>query len=297
MLSLMAIKKALPAIGSLSVLLIVCACIAKGNPEKPTTDQAVLSLTDRTDAASSMQRFVPSASDLDAFLSVFPEIIDFPRAIEDTPPIGYPSLVKSERSPDIDLASAIMNWPAPPDRWRPSGWTWDLPQEAETPAPPEPDNEAPPGEAPMLGDSDYVGEWQHGFFAVGRIVRQDFQVLIACYSEAFAFDYSDPWIREYFEYRLVTIAPNGRYIDSVVLFPSRLAETYHPGTQAYGETVDEPVDEPMGIAMIGPDLSIEKGERSSREGTADIFSEKYAIDKAGKIRLVESGVNAQDPGK
>ncbi len=205
------------------------------------------------------QAYVPSAGDLAAFLSAFPEIDSFPHQIEDAAPIGQPSLVKSDRSPDVELAARIMNWNPPPDQWRPAGWKWDSPQTEEPPS----------EETGPIGDADYTGEWEHGFYASGLIMQPDFIILIAAYSEAFSYAYSDPWIREDYQYRLVTISRDGRYIDSTILF-NRYVEIYHPGT----ERGDAEVESTPTAAVFDSALSFRVGDA------------KYGIDEAGSIREV-----------
>jgi hypothetical protein len=257
----------------------------------PPTDTSIGGAGLPTIPAPARLVFIPSASDLEAFLAVFPEITSFPYEIEDEPPIGYPSLVKSDRSPDPDLAAGILNWDPPPDQWRPVNWRWDIEQEVESPSPEDSDIESSEEEAP-LGDAGYEGEWEHGFYAFGRMAQPNFHILIAAYSEAFSYPYSDPWIKEEYEYRLITIAPDGRFIDSLELCSSRLVETYHVGTDIGNKNTDSM----EGSAVIESDLSLRVEERSSWEGGVETVIRKYTIDEAGSIHEVEEADQAQDQG-
>ena len=256
------------------VIFIVAACMLGCQEKSSTQDSGKVTTETVTPfresgavSASSSARsaFIPSAPDLKAFLAVFPEIVSFPFVIEDAPAIGMPSLAKSDRALDRDLAARIMNWDPPPDQWRPAHWHRDLPPDADSS--PASDGGGSAEEMP-LGDSDYEGEWEHGFYAIGRIMQSKFVVLIAAYSEAFSYAYSDPWVRENYEYRLVTIAPDGRFIDSIVLH-ARLVETNHPGAGSG----DEPAESSEGSsAVLASDFSLTAGSRQRR------------IDETGVIR-------------
>ncbi len=269
------IKKTLAVIAAASLMM---GCAAKNAPQNAKEITPAATAPYRESPAPTPYHetaYTPSAADLQALLAVFPVITAFPITIEDAPVIEFPSLVKSERALDPVLASRILDWEPPPEQWRPEGWR-DAPQ-TEEPAPSSGSDEEPL----PLGDSGYSGDWERGFYAMCQIQRPGFLVLIAAYSEAVSSTYSNPWVKESYQYRLVTLTPEGRYIDSIVLH-GRVAETYHPGSDAEGQAVDGP----EGPAILDADLSLRIERGGEIEARGKTFVSRYAIDQKGKIREV-----------